>query len=76
MMGNILWVASFGRSTNTKFSTQLKSRSEVLDNISKSFVERGQRLKILSFYETEKMDNLNSLASCISVLQRENLANV
>ncbi|PVH83321.1 hypothetical protein DL98DRAFT_569779 [Cadophora sp. DSE1049] len=63
MMGNILWAASFGTSTNTKFAKELKSRSEVLDNISKSFVERGKGLKILSFYETDKMDNLNCLAS-------------
>lgn len=69
MMGNILCTASFASSTNTKFAKELKSRSEVLDSISKSFVERGKELKILSFYETDKMDNLNCLASLVLKLR-------
>lgn len=65
MMGNILRAASFAMSTNTKVAKELKSKSETLDTISKSFVERGRGLKILSFYETAKMDNINCLASLI-----------
>lgn len=71
MFGNILQVASLGTSTNTKFLEELKSRSELLCDISESFVERGKDLHIFSFYETDKMDYMNCLVRVFDSLFRE-----
>jgi len=59
MLANIIKSASFGTMTNTKPMNELRSRSEILQDISKSFVDRSRDLIILSFYETDKMDYLN-----------------
>ncbi|KAH7140282.1 hypothetical protein B0J13DRAFT_477392 [Dactylonectria estremocensis] len=55
----ILKASTFGGSTNTRLVTDLRNNSETLRGITKSFVDRGKALQILTFYETEKMDNLN-----------------
>jgi hypothetical protein len=52
-------VASLGTRTNAKLLDELRSRSEILQDISKSFVDRGRDLVIFSFYETDKMEYLN-----------------
>lgn len=59
MLANIIKSASFGTRTNTRLMNELRSRSEILEDISKSFVDRSKNLMILSFYETDKMDYLN-----------------
>ena len=56
---NILNIASFGTKTNSQLSADLEERSRILRSISKSFVDRGKNLDILSFYETEKAEWLN-----------------
>ncbi|KAF4631578.1 hypothetical protein G7Y89_g6554 [Cudoniella acicularis] len=61
MFGNILNAAGFGTSTSTKFLKELRSRSELLSDISESFVERGKDLDIFSFYETDMMGYMNYL---------------
>lgn len=58
-LGNILKVANFGTSTNTRLARELNGRSEILRKISTSFVERGKDLAIFSFYESEMMPNMN-----------------
>lgn len=63
IFGNLLKAASFGTSTNTKLFKALKSRSEILRQISVSFVERGKNLVIYSFYETDKFPNMNCKVS-------------
>jgi hypothetical protein len=59
LLANIIKAASFGAGTNTKLLLELRSRSELLQDISRSFVDRGKHLTIFSFYETDKMDFLN-----------------
>ena len=59
MFANILKAASLGSSTNSRLSADLNERSKVLQDISKSFVDRSKPLNIISFYETEKADWLS-----------------
>ncbi|KAL8654315.1 MAG: hypothetical protein Q9226_003490 [Calogaya cf. arnoldii] len=53
--------AQLGTGTNSKLLEALEKNSSTLSNISQEFVERGAGLKIRTFYETEKMDYMNSL---------------
>jgi hypothetical protein len=62
----ILHVVCAGTSTNAALVESLKGNSPTLFDISKSFVDRGNKLKIFSFYETEMMDYMNELVSCYS----------
>lgn len=73
MFANILEAASFGTSTNARLSKGLKSHSETLCQISKSFVERGKELVIFSFYETDKWNNLNCRVSTDPILERSKI---
>ena len=59
ILSKVLRAASLGTSTNAQLSKDLENNSRVLDKISKSFVERGKRLEIFSFYEVDKMELLN-----------------
>ncbi|KAK2599136.1 hypothetical protein QQS21_005397 [Conoideocrella luteorostrata] len=59
ILATILKASTLGANTNSKLVADLKSKSETLRGISKSFVDRSKALRILSFYETEKMDFLN-----------------
>jgi hypothetical protein len=47
-------------STNAKLIQDLKERSGVLSQISASFVERGGKLDIFSFYETDKFPGMST----------------
>lgn len=68
MFSRILSTASLGISTNTNIVKELKANSEVLWRISSSFVERGNKtdIRILSFYETEKMPGLGCVVNPIA----------
>jgi protein SERAC1 len=57
--------ASLGTVVNTRLSKDLESQSNVLLEISKSFVHRAEYLQIFSFYETDKMSLLNSRVDAI-----------
>jgi hypothetical protein len=59
IFANIIATTSQGTSTNTKLTKDLKEKSEVLSNISMSFIERGTNLNIFSFYETQKFPGMN-----------------
>jgi hypothetical protein len=59
-MAKLLKAASFGTSTNRKLTKELKTQSVTLADISKSFVDRSKALKILSFYESDKMDKTST----------------
>lgn len=59
VLSNIASCASLGTKTNWKLSQNLQPESEVLQEISKSFIDRAKDLHIISFYETDKMDFLN-----------------
>ncbi|KAK9774282.1 putative Ankyrin repeat protein [Seiridium cardinale] len=61
ILGSMLRAASVGNSTNSQLTKDLEENSRVLSVISESFIDRGQDLKIYSFYETEKLDYLNTL---------------
>ncbi|KAM7210098.1 ankyrin repeat protein [Rhypophila decipiens] len=64
IMARLLKTAALGTSTNTLLSMELSPKSDVLDHISESFKERcntRDKFRVISFYETCKMDYLNSL---------------
>ncbi|KAJ5663650.1 hypothetical protein N7507_004381 [Penicillium longicatenatum] len=61
ILASIIQISSIGTNTNTAVVANLKSNSETLWQIAKSFVDRGKGLRIISFYETEKMPCLNTL---------------
>lgn len=52
-------ISTLGHSTNTKLSRDLRVNGILLKSISDSFVHRGGRFKIRSFYETQQMQNLH-----------------
>lgn len=59
ILSSILKACSLATSTNSQLTKDLERNSKVLENISRSFTDRGKKLKIFSFYETEKMDLMN-----------------
>ncbi|KAI0109159.1 hypothetical protein GGR51DRAFT_570018 [Nemania sp. FL0031] len=59
VLASILKASTFSTNTNTKLVTALKTNSETLRNITRSFVDRSKSLQIISFYETEKMEYTN-----------------
>ncbi|RDW70414.1 hypothetical protein BP5796_08811 [Coleophoma crateriformis] len=59
IFANIAKTASLGTSTNAMLTRDLKERSGVLSQISTSFVERGGKLDIFSFYETDKFPGMS-----------------
>ncbi|KAI2637009.1 hypothetical protein GGS26DRAFT_546781 [Hypomontagnella submonticulosa] len=61
IIGNILRATSFGTSTNVQLAKDLQPKSRLLDFISTSFLDRCGKLKIISCYETSKMDFLNCI---------------
>lgn len=60
VLASILKASTLGINTNTKVINDLKRNSQALYEISQSFVDRGKSLHIVTFYETEKMDFLNT----------------
>jgi hypothetical protein len=50
-----------GTTTNTNLLSDLKQNSETLRQISQQFVERGSKLKMKTFYETNKLDHMDCL---------------
>lgn len=56
-----------GSHTNSQLTKDLDRNSSSLSQISKSFVQHGQRIKVVSFVETEKMDWLNCLVCADSI---------
>jgi hypothetical protein len=59
MLSSILKAGNLAIHTNAQLAKDLERDSRVLENISRSFVDSGKRLMIVSFYETEKMDKMN-----------------
>ncbi|KAJ0123855.1 hypothetical protein J7T55_012326 [Diaporthe amygdali] len=56
-----LKAGSMGSHTNSQLTRDLERNSSSLSQISKSFLQHGHRIKIVSFVETEKMDWLSCL---------------
>ncbi|KAI9767544.1 MAG: hypothetical protein M1840_005581 [Geoglossum simile] len=54
---NLLYITQLGFGTNPAFVDALRRNSETLANISEQFIERGSRLQIRTFYETDKLGN-------------------
>jgi hypothetical protein len=52
---NVLTVAQLGFGTNSRFVYALQRNSRTFAEISQQFIERGSKLDIRTFYETEKM---------------------
>ncbi|KAI1741319.1 hypothetical protein F4680DRAFT_447227 [Xylaria scruposa] len=61
VLGAVLKAASFGINTNSQLLKDLERGSRVLDDITTTFINRKYAFQICSFYETEKMDFMNSL---------------
>ncbi|KAH9243391.1 hypothetical protein K456DRAFT_1767636 [Colletotrichum gloeosporioides 23] len=61
MTARLLKTASVGANTNTQLSKDLEPNSKRMANISEAFLKRCSSLKIISCYETLKMDYLNTL---------------
>lgn len=59
LLKNVVKAMSFGTTTNSKLSKNLESQSLSLQEISKSFVDRAKNLKMIIFYELDKLDFLN-----------------
>lgn len=53
-LANILKFVQFGTATNSQFLDDLQKNSRTLADISKQFVERGQKIDILTFFEQER----------------------
>jgi hypothetical protein len=51
----ILQTMQLGFGTNPNFVTDLQRNSRTFADISKQFIERGDKLRIRTFYETEKI---------------------
>lgn len=64
VVSQIVDVCTLRASTNPKVVSELKRNSEILWEISKSFVDRSKNLKIITFYETQKMRNWTKLVCC------------
>jgi hypothetical protein len=65
VLGNMLKASSLGTHTNTQLLKDLERNSPTLEKISDTFLQLGGRLKIVTFYETEKLDRMKDLV-CIS----------
>lgn len=61
--GKVLNLATLGMAMNHQLVGNLKEGSATLYDISKSFVDRGKALRIVSFYETDKLKGTNMLVS-------------
>jgi hypothetical protein len=67
-LANVLYVANVGLNTNRELVAALKKESTTLSKLSEQFIERGARLQITTFYETEKFDYLNCVVSSSTAL--------
>jgi hypothetical protein len=54
-LSNILKTMLLGFATRTTFVEALKRNSPTFADISQQFIERGAKLKIITFYETQKL---------------------
>ncbi|KAJ6002935.1 hypothetical protein N7451_005482 [Penicillium sp. IBT 35674x] len=61
ILASIIRISSIGTNTNATVVANLKNNSETLWQIARSFVDRGKGLRIVTFYETEKMPYMNRL---------------
>ncbi|RWA08425.1 hypothetical protein EKO27_g6700 [Xylaria grammica] len=56
MLNSMLEAGDIATTTTSQLAEDFELDSSILEHISESFVEHGEKLKIFSFYETEKMD--------------------
>ena len=67
--GRILKAGSLGTNTNTQLSKDLEADARILESINTSFIPRTANLRILTFFETVKMDYIKALV-CKSFMFR------
>ena len=65
LVARALHTAQLGKGTNPELLGALEADSGTLSCISQEFVELGAKLQIRTFYETEKMDCMDSLVRSI-----------
>ncbi|KAK1989533.1 hypothetical protein LZ30DRAFT_576096 [Colletotrichum cereale] len=65
MTARLLRTASFGTSTNVRLSKDLEPDSRMMALISESFRLKCRNLKVVSCYETQKLNFLNSLRQVV-----------
>jgi hypothetical protein len=70
IFANILKASSLGLHTNAALVRDLEQNSAMLSDTIRSFVDYGKGLSILSFYETDKMEGLNTKV-CMSLGLRQ-----
>ena len=58
-----------GTATNTNLLSDLEKNSGTLRQISQQFVERGSKLKMKTFYETEKTEKLGYMDCLVYFLR-------
>ena len=75
ILASIAKASSLGTRTNVKLLADLKNNSDTLWSVAKSFVDRGKELRIISFYETEKMEFMNCLVSLTKIEKAEDEGN-
>jgi len=62
----LIHAATLGTRTNKDLLQVLRKDSEFLESLSKKFALQNQSLKILSFYETEKLSFMNCPVSRVA----------
>ncbi|CAM1509288.1 Fc.00g030270.m01.CDS01 [Cosmosporella sp. VM-42] len=60
-LGNLLRASSLGAHTNVQLLKDLDRHSSRLEQVSDTFLQLGGSLKIVTFYEVDKMDMMSSL---------------
>ena len=65
-LGNLLRASSLGGHTNVQLLKDLEHHSSRLEQVSDTFLQLGGSLKIVTFYEVDKMDMMSSLVSLVA----------
>ena len=61
VLGQVMKCASLGANTNTILLKDLQQHSPKLEQVSNTFLQLAGKLRIVSFYELNKMDYMNSV---------------
>ncbi|KAK2597342.1 hypothetical protein QQS21_006038 [Conoideocrella luteorostrata] len=61
VLGKVMKAAAFGANTNTTLLKDLQQHSPKLEQVSNIFLQEAGRLRIITFYELNKMDFMNSV---------------
>lgn len=74
VLGQVMKCASLGASTNTILLKDLQQRSPKLEQVSNTFLQLAGKLRIVSFYELDKMDYMSSVVRLYKTWEIESAA--